>query len=354
MSSIPLPKPAAARTLKTKYAELAATTSGRIDVSTENGKEISELLHRFFAACSNLYGTIQLRGAWDIFCELEPAYKNAIRRKDFLAFSDILRAEDLPYYILKLDELYEAEPIAKPLDRFVVNKKLIRRGMARFDSFYDLVDVQGNKDYLILNHDEHYEWANPEKFRQSQAAKDMVRFLERLRVNYNSKSQDVNGQPIAGKRLNSFIFWSKGETYEYDSSNRQWKKDDIAAENNVIESEKLMRKMESQVLLGNMPMPLSTFWDSIAKRLEEIGVNLSEAEFNKFFNLYVDLNNRSRLWCTCGWTPDELFSLNSENYTGTPEISFGPNMQKMFASGELDKDEFEQLYREYGFNVKPQ
>ena len=62
MSSIPLPKPAAARTLKTKYAELAATTSGRIDVSTEKGKEISELLHRFFAACSNLYGTIQLRG----------------------------------------------------------------------------------------------------------------------------------------------------------------------------------------------------------------------------------------------------------------------------------------------------
>ena len=253
-----------------------------------------------------------------------------------------------------MDELYEAEPIAKPLDRFIVNKKLIRRGMARFDSFYDLVDVQGNKDYLILNHDEHYEWANPEKFRQSQAAKDMVRFLERLRVNYNSKSQDVNGQPIAGKRLNSFIFWSKGETYEYDSSNRQWKKDDIAAENNVIESEKLMRKMESQVLLGNMPMPLSTFWDSIANRLEEIGVNLSEAEFNKFFNLYVDLNNRSRLWCTCGWTPDELFSSNSENYTGTPEISFGSNMQKMFASGELDKDEFEQLYREYGFNVKPQ
>ena len=67
MSSIPLPKPAAARTLKTKYAELAATTSGRIDVSTEKGKEISELLHRFFAACSNLYGTIQLRGGMGHF-----------------------------------------------------------------------------------------------------------------------------------------------------------------------------------------------------------------------------------------------------------------------------------------------
>ena len=54
MSSIPLPKPAAARTLKTKYAELASTTGGRIDVSTEKGKEISELLHRFFAACSRV------------------------------------------------------------------------------------------------------------------------------------------------------------------------------------------------------------------------------------------------------------------------------------------------------------
>ena len=54
MLSMPLPKPAAARTLKAKYAELAATTSGRIDVSTEKGKEISELLHRFFAACSRV------------------------------------------------------------------------------------------------------------------------------------------------------------------------------------------------------------------------------------------------------------------------------------------------------------
>ena len=68
MSSIPLPKPAAARTLKAKYAELAATTSGRIDVSTENGKEISELLHRFFAACSRVCLKNSLIGNFGVFC----------------------------------------------------------------------------------------------------------------------------------------------------------------------------------------------------------------------------------------------------------------------------------------------
>ena len=70
MSSIPLPKPAAARTLKAKYAELAATTSGRIDVSTENGKEISELLHRFFAACSRACLKNSLIRNFGVFCAI--------------------------------------------------------------------------------------------------------------------------------------------------------------------------------------------------------------------------------------------------------------------------------------------
>ena len=70
MSSIPLPKPAAARTLKTKYAELAATTSGRIDVSTEKGKEISELLHRFFAACSRVCLKNSLIRNFGVFCAI--------------------------------------------------------------------------------------------------------------------------------------------------------------------------------------------------------------------------------------------------------------------------------------------
>ena len=70
MSPIPLPKPAAARTLKTKYAELAATTSGRIDVSTEKGKEISELLHRFFAVCSRVCLKNSLIRNFGVFCAI--------------------------------------------------------------------------------------------------------------------------------------------------------------------------------------------------------------------------------------------------------------------------------------------
>ena len=60
-----------------------------------------------------------LRGAWDIFCELEVLrhYKKMIQSagRIFLRSAIYCAQQDLPYYILKLDELYEAEPIAKPL-----------------------------------------------------------------------------------------------------------------------------------------------------------------------------------------------------------------------------------------------
>ena len=60
MPSKPLPKPVSARTLQKKYIQLAETTRGRIDIATDSGSRISSLLHRYFAAFSNLYGVIPL------------------------------------------------------------------------------------------------------------------------------------------------------------------------------------------------------------------------------------------------------------------------------------------------------
>ena len=109
MPSKPLPKPVSARTLQKKYIQLAETTRGRIDIATDSGSRISSLLHRYFAAFSNLYGVI-------------------------------------------------------PLHRMIINKKLIRRGYYRFHDFCVLMDSQSDKPYALLTKEEYRAWARFRSF----------------------------------------------------------------------------------------------------------------------------------------------------------------------------------------------
>ena len=52
-----LPKPASEKTLQRKYKILATATKGRIDIDTDSGQKLSELVHMYCAAFTNLYGT---------------------------------------------------------------------------------------------------------------------------------------------------------------------------------------------------------------------------------------------------------------------------------------------------------
>lgn len=337
MAFKPLPKPAAERTLQMKYIQLAEITHGRINISTDRGSQLSSLLHQYIAAFSNLYGVIALRAAWNLFCELEPEIirQRKVLKKDFFAFSDILRVENLPYYILNLDEIFPDEPDDKPLNRIIVNKKLVGYGYYRFCDLYTLLESQENKSGILLDKKEYLAWAEPDYARKAPCAKNLLRFLESLHVSDDSKNCDVAGQPIRGKSLNRFIFWNKHETFSYNHASRKWEKDIIAAENNLIESEKLMQKIERNIHLGDKRISPSKFITLLVDDLEEMGVQLSEKEWNTFLNLYTDMNNKSRLWCNRGWTPEEMFVLDK------PEISFGPGAQAALASGDMNRDELD-------------
>ncbi len=175
MPSKPLPKPVSARTLQKKYIQPAETTRGRIDIATDSGSRISSLLHRYFAAFSNLYGVI-------------------------------------------------------PLHRMIINKKLISRGYYRFHDFCVLMDSQSDKPYAFLTKEEYRSWADPDHFRKSFCARDMLRFLENLRVSNDSKNLDVDGHPIHGKTLNKFIFWNSNDRFLYDYTSLKWEKEAFANE----------------------------------------------------------------------------------------------------------------------------
>ena len=351
MSYKPLPKPVTERTLQRKYTQLAEVTHGRIDVSTDSGKRLSALLHRYISSFSNLYGQIPLWTAWKLFCEVEPelVQQKKILKKDFFSFSDILRAESLPYYVLNLEELFSEEKDAKLDNRTIVNKKLVGHGYYRFEDFYTLLDSQDDKPFIMLNREDYLSWAEPDRFRTSPYARDMLRFFETLCVSKNSKSCDSNGHSIKGKKLNSFIFWSKDERSFYHCVSRSWEKEAIALENNIIESEKLMRKIERHIHLGDDRVSTSDFLHWLTNDLDEVGVQLTEKKFENLIKLYMNLNNKSRLWCNCGWTPEELSRVSISNVP--PSISFGPGLQAAFASGGINQSELEHVLRGKGLTI---
>ncbi len=49
------------------------------------------------------------------------------------------------------------------------------------------------------------------------------------------------------------------------------------------------------------------------------------------------------------WSPDELFKKSSHKMPST--VSIGSNMKKMFANGEMDRDEFEKQSAQMGIKL---
>ena len=81
----------------------------------------------------------------------------------------------------------------------------------------------------------------------------------------------------------------------------------------------------------------------------DLGVVLTEKQLEQFVVLFTDLNNHSHLWQNCGWKPHDLFRATN---SGLPKsISIGPNLQKLFDSGEMDREEFENGLRQMGIKL---
>ena len=111
------PKPLSEKTLRKKYEE--AHISG----------DVREFLHHFFAACANLYGTVDINEIWEIYQELKDDFPR-IHKTDLVRFSAIARREKNPYYIYEVEELYPEDYDFSIVFDTVENRK-IRHEMNR-------------------------------------------------------------------------------------------------------------------------------------------------------------------------------------------------------------------------------
>lgn len=156
--SVKMPKSVSKTELSRLYTRLAIDTHQRLDSSTAEGQAHLDLLHRFFDAYANLYGTMTLRNAWDLFQHVEPELtaKKKILRKDFFAFAEIARVEQHPYVIMLLPDLYEEETSISIQDADLVHRMLICQNIWGLTEHYKLLSYQDDKPCVVPAHDVFY------------------------------------------------------------------------------------------------------------------------------------------------------------------------------------------------------
>lgn len=279
-------------------------------------------LHAYYAAFSNLYGVIMLSDAWKII----KAYEPKIHKKEFMNFSSIARREELPYYILEIDELYCDEPRRTITQRFIVNKNLLADGYYRFVNVYELIELQLDKPFYY-----------PLKITDFSESADTVQWKALCDYIRNIKA-------TGNVRLSELTFLGKWDKFDLEYYKSQRKKDEILKRANIPLSERIIKTLQLDMNIGDNPLSY------LSHTLEEADAKLTAPEYEKLIYLWQEANNHSHLWSNRGWTPIELHKKYGNHVPQS--ISFGPGLQNAFATGDIDKNELVEKLKSMGITVE--
>ena len=306
-------------------------------------QEQSEYLHGLFQACANLYGAVQLRVLWDVYQAQTEAPR--LRRKDIISFSEIARRETLPYYIFEIDELYSEEKRAD-LSREIVSKALVGYGYGRLTRYYRLMEALGQEPYYIPGDILPFASQQPSKEETK-----LLTFLNELTVTAD-QCRPRYGDPYPcenrGKRLKEFSFLNRDERFEeeYLAKNHGALlsfRESVAG----TEAEKILRQYCCNENIDSLGF--NDHLKNIMEELKEVGVELSKRQAQELIQLLTDYHNNSHLWGSSGWAPSDLARQYQPSMPMS--ISFGPNMQKMFADGTMDRNEIVKELQKMGVDV---
>ena len=341
-------KPLSLKTLEKKYAELGLS------------KEKVSLLHDYYRCFANLYGLITVREAWDVFRHYEGI--GLLHKKDFVAFSGVVQREaGLPYAVLEMKEVFSGETTENPADRLIVHNDMIGSGHVKYQLIYNTDAQQNGKPYYLPDNKAELLYYSEDRFYQTEAGQNMVQFLSKLKTNGQFKDfygnpcgeiLDINGDSVSGKRLSDFVFYTQDEQFDIEYHKAEWKKERLKEEYRTTALEKILSHIRIEIQTGGYIPNDSTadimhfLSDYIVKSL---GVPLSIRQFERFVELFTVLNNQSHLWLNRGWSPTGLSAAFGRG--SVQSISVGPNMKKMFESGELSRDDFENELKNLGIKL---
>lgn len=336
------PKPLSEKTLARMYRE----------ANIDDKKK--DFLHKLFLAAVNLYGAIALRDLWEILKKYAQRYDmKEIKRMDLINFSSIVRRENVPYYVYEVDELY-AEEKRSELNRELVHKSLVGTGSRKFAWYYGMVESQLNNSFYLP--DDLLAFA---VLKATPIEKELLEFLKKLRVTAKYSTSRYGVRFLCdnvGKTLGSFSFRNRSETFQYEwysGKNPEHPSKDKKALQRLLEctegseAEKILRVYKRNCNIGSLSV--SDSMQTVFDELIEVGVQLTDRQFDELTYLLTQFNNSSHLWCIRGWTPIEI--VKSSPREKPKFVTLGPGIKQSIAEGKISLEEIEEELRKRGLTL---
>lgn len=287
-------------------------------------KQTVETLHTYYKAFSDLYGIIQLKDAWKIFKKFNPK----IHKKEFLEFSEIVKRENVQYYIIEEDELF-SDGRAIDTNRFIILKDLIGKNcICKYFWAIEIYEMQLGKPFY--DRPDLLEVAADPLYKEK-----LLPFIENLTF-YDGENK--------GKKFSEASFLTHFERSDYEYYKSEKRKAQILKKADIPFSIKFFNYIVEQVNGKGDPIEFSLYY------LQQNNYQFENEElFNKFIELMQEFINNSHLWVNRGYTPEQLFK--EQKASLPPTISFGENMKKAFAEGKMNKQEIIDQLNDMGITV---
>lgn len=337
------PKPLSEKSLRRLYGECGLSD------------QKVAFLRTFFEACANLYGVIVAENAWDVYKELSSKSDVlGLQRKDMYRALGVLRRENVPFYVFEADEVFSDE---KRTDKYrvIALRELIHPGYGKYMNLYSVLDAAEGKPFFVP--EDLLSYAEMPVNQYERVLLDTLGGLKSTLSEYEDRMGHKHPCPYKGKYLKDFSYIGEGEAFELERLRGEIE----GYKGNAEKAEELKRRLESataaQYLVGQLKrqsnvgrIPISRFIEYFFDDLNAMGVRLKgEKQVNDILRLVNNMHNNQHLWCNRGWTPKELSKQISA--WDMPTLSFGPNIQKAFSDGSMNKEELIRELKKMGIEV---
>ena len=276
-----------------------------IDKMLESWKpETVRTLHAVYASLSNLYGMIMLSDAWPLVSR----QSLKLTKKEFMDFSDIARREDLPYYVLEIDEVF-TEETRKVARRLIVNKALVVKGYYRFGMLYRLNDEATTKPLYVP--DDLLAYENNDGVELNPDWVKLCGVVRNLKTKERSKLSEIVVKE------------------EYGSE--------------APLADLILADLKKAIMLGDNPIAF------LFEALNDADAVISERRVEELSNLTINSLNKSNIWANSGYSPVEL-----SRQSGPLDIkamTMGPGLKQAIRNGDFNVDELEKMLAEKGIKL---
>lgn len=281
--------------------------------------EENVMLHKYLNCFSNLYGTIQIKDAWEVL----KTYNIKISKAKFYNFINIVQREKNDYSIFNLCDVYTGEKSSETKDKLLINNELVGYSSKKLWLYFVLEDnIDRELPLYVLPKDEFLKYNTDNFWFNNEYAVAMVNFICNLETtgfsyNYlgfpNGEILDIFGNPTRGKKLKEFCFYDRMEQYEFNNEKRPAYKERFIQEHNISASKRVLNSIKDHLTVGrrvNFSQNLKFVLDDITN---DCGVLFTKEQSDEFTFLYVDLYNHSHLWRNLGWALSDLSRVNLKN-----------------------------------------